>query len=47
MCFRFENYLTNGYFKATPPVPIGWTDIVMNYLGPNGGQGIRIYYNVE
>ena len=45
MCFRFSNYLTNGYFKVTPSVPTGWTHIVMNYLGPTSGQGIRIYYN--
>ena len=28
-----------------PPTPTGWTHIVMNYIGPNNGEGIRTYYN--
>ena len=27
------------------PSPVGWTHIVMNYIGPNDGEGIRGYYN--
>ena len=25
----------------------GWTHVVLNYIGPNNGQGIQIYYNGE
>ena len=26
-------------------VPTKWTHIVLNYIGPNDGQGIRIYFD--
>ena len=25
--------------------PTVWTNVVLNYLGPEDGEGIRIYYN--
>ena len=25
--------------------PTGWIHIVLNYLGPNDGEGIRMFYN--
>ena len=28
-----------------PPKPTVWTHIVLNYLGPNEGEGITVYYN--
>ena len=36
--------LTDRYFFVNPSAPSGWTQIVLNYLGPNDGDGIRIYY---
>ena len=27
------------------PRPVGWTHIVMSYIGPSDGEGIRIFYN--
>ena len=44
MQFRSHIYLRNWFF-ANPnlPTPSGWTHIVLNYIGPNNGQGIRIY----
>ena len=29
------------------PKPSGWFHIVLNYLGPNNGEGVRIYYDGE
>ena len=43
--FRFGVHLPDGYFRAFPPRPVGWTHLVMNYIGPNEGQGIRVYYD--
>ena len=37
--------LPTGYFYTSYPKPSGWIHIVGCYLGPNNGQGIRIYYN--
>ena len=45
LCFRFNVYLMDGFFFAHLFEPNGWTHIVMNYVGPNDGEGIRIYYN--
>ena len=25
--------------------PSGWTHVVLNYIGPNNGQGIRFYFD--
>ena len=35
--------LPNGYFVESHPRPSGWTYVVLNYIGPNSGEGIRIY----
>ena len=43
--FRFTVYLTDRVFDTFSSEPSGWTHIVMNYIGPNDGEGIRIYYN--
>ena len=26
-------------------MPTGWTHLVLNYIGPNDGQGIKVYYD--
>ena len=34
---------TQWIFWTCYPKPTGWTHIVFNYIGPNNGQGIRVY----
>ena len=36
-------YLLDGTFTAHFYMPTGWTHIVLNYIGPNDGEGIRVY----
>ena len=45
MCFRFDVNLLDRYFHARLFKPNGWTHVVLNYIGPNDGEGIRIYYD--
>ena len=45
LCFRSVLNLQDGSFSLGPQKPTGWTHIVFNYIGPNNGHGIRIYYN--
>ena len=40
---RFELILLDGYFFTYHTKQIGWTHIVLNYIGPNDGEGIRFY----
>ena len=41
---RFRVSLRTGYFEETYlSNPSEWTHIVLNYLGPNIGKGIRVY----
>ena len=42
---RFLVPVSNGYFKVNYLEPSGWTHVVLNYIGPDNGQGIGIYYN--
>ena len=42
-CFRVIASVLDGRFSLQSYLPIGWTHIVLNYIGPNDGQGIRIY----
>ena len=44
-CFRFQVFLPDGHFFKSNSRPLDWTHFVLNYLGPNEGQGIRIFYN--
>ena len=32
-------------FSAIHPKPSGWTHTVMNYAGPNEGDGVRIFFD--
>ena len=42
--FRSFVYLPEGRFHPlTMPLLSGWTHVVMNYIGPEEAQGIRIY----
>ena len=35
----------DGSFQTTESQPPGWTHVVLNYIGPNDTQGIRIYHD--
>ena len=43
--FRIDVWLTDGYFYTSNPTPTGWFHIVLNYIGPNNSQGIRMFIN--
>ena len=43
--FRIDVWLTDGYFYTSNPTPTGWFNIVLNCIGPNNGQGIRMFIN--
>ena len=43
--FRFLLYLPDRQFYKYSSRPTRWTHVVLNYIGPNNGQGIRIYYD--
>ena len=42
-CFRVEVAVQNGYFTTHVNTTSGWTHVVLNYIGPNNGQGIRMF----
>ena len=42
---RYSIHTLDGYFSTAINQPIGWTHIVLNYIEPNNGQGIRIYHD--
>ena len=46
-CSRFATFLSDGRFAVKSSKPEEWTHIVMNYIGPNSSEGIRIYYDGE
>ena len=38
-------FLLDGNFLAWDFKPTGWTHVVLNYIGPNDGEGIQAFYN--
>ena len=42
---RLRVLIPDGRFKVNLPIQTGWTHIVLNYIGPNDGEGIRSYVN--
>ena len=40
---RYSVYLADGHFEFLEPPTSGWVHAVLNFIGPNEGQGIRIY----
>ena len=42
---RFRVFLPDGYFYRSHPEQTGWTHVVLSYIRPNDGEGIRIYYD--
>ena len=45
LLLRMDVRLLTGYFRTFRYKPSGWSHIVLNYLGPNNGQGIRMFIN--
>ena len=45
--FRFRIHLPETFIEAGHYLPTEWTHIVMNYLGPNNDEAIRILYNAK
>ena len=43
--FRFKVYVTDGSFYKSRPKPTAWTHVVLNFHGPNNGEGIAIFFN--
>ena len=41
--FRYSVYLPDGNFGFVQEPVSGWVHAVLNFIGPNEGQGIRIY----
>ena len=46
-CFSSASLnLQFGWFEAlSSTIPTGWTHVVMNYIGPSNGQGIRLFFD--
>ena len=42
---RFIVLLPTGVLKVIYTKPTGWTHIVGNYIGPNDGEGVRMFIN--
>ena len=34
-----------GQFQIDSQKPLGWTHVVLNYIGPKNGEGIKILYD--
>ena len=45
--FRYNFYVSDGNFYAETSIPTGWFHLVVNFIGPNNGQGIRVYHDGE
>ena len=43
MCFRVQVAIQNGYFETHANTVPGWFHIVLNYVGSNNGQEIRMF----
>ena len=45
LSFRTAVVLQDGILEKRHPKSTEWTHIVLNYIGPNNGEGINIYCN--
>ena len=43
--FRFKVYVTDGRFYKSRPKTTAWTQVVLNFHGPNNGEGITVFFN--
>ena len=46
-CCSYSITSPNGQFFKDLSKPDGWFHSVMNYIGPNNGQGIQVFQNGE
>ena len=44
-CFRYSVRINGQEFSSVLDKPTGWFHVVVNYLGYNEGQGIKVYNN--
>ena len=35
----------DGRFGVATSIPAGWFHVVVNFIGPNDGQGLQVYYD--
>ena len=45
LSFRVGIATHKGSFAISSLPPSGWTHLVLNYIGPQNGQGIRMFYD--
>ena len=43
--YRCDVHVQDGTFRVRIVKPTGWTHLVLNYIGPNTGEGIKIFNN--
>ena len=43
--FSIDIFLLDGSFYTNFDFPNGWFHIAVNYIGPNGDEGIKVYKN--
>ena len=43
--FRISIDTPDGWFFVHHSRPAGWFHVVVNYIGPNNGDGVRIFYD--
>ena len=43
IALRFLLYLEDGVLTTYHARQTGWTHVVLNYIGPNNGEGIRMF----
>ena len=45
MCFRYYGRISEGEFRSTVAVPLGWFHVTFVFLGTEEGEGIVVYHN--
>ena len=46
-CCSYAVRLPDGSFYAEGSRPSGWFHVVVNFIGVEDGEGVRVYYNGE
>ena len=45
--FRYIVFILGARFLVLYPKPTDWFHVVINYFGPDDGEGIKVYHNRE
>ena len=45
--FRYIVFILGARFLVLYPKPTDWFHVVLNYFGPDDGEGIKVYHNGE